>query len=95
MNIKWSVFESKVLYVIREAVKQYSERWVTAETLGEHIETLNPNWLKRYGSSLPRTRVEWTDDKGEHTGSWLYPLHEIQDMLRDGRLKVLKVGEQS
>lgn len=91
MGMNWAVFEAKVLAVIRQSVKNYSERWVTAKTLGEHIETLNENWLDRYGSALPRTRVQWTDKKGEHSSSWLYPLHEIQEMLLDGRLKDLHI----
>jgi hypothetical protein len=36
--------------------------------------------------------VEWDDREGNHhTGSWLYPLHEIQEMMEDGRIKRLKV----
>jgi hypothetical protein len=90
MTMNWKQLEVKVLNVIRAAAKQYSEKWVTAETLSEHIETLNPNWLKRYGSCFNRTRVEWIDKEGQqHTGSWLYPLHEIQEMLEDGRIKQL------
>lgn len=88
--INWSVFEAKVLAVIRQSVKKYSERWVTAETLGEHIETLNANWLKKHGHTLNRTRVCWEDEEGKHEGSWLYPLHEIQEMILDGRIKQLK-----
>lgn len=92
MNINWKLFEQKVLGAVSSAARRYSEKWVTAETLGEHIETLNPNWLKRYGSCFNRTRVEWTDDEGKrHTGSWLYPLHEIQEMVQDGRIKQLQV----
>ena len=89
MNINWKLFEQKVLGAVSQAARRYSEKWVTAETLGEHIETLNPNWLKRNGSCFNRTRVEWDDETGHHTGSWLYPLHEIQEMVIDGRIKQL------
>ena len=90
--MNWKQLEVKILNTVNAAAKQYSEKWVTAETLGEHIETLNPNWLKRNGSCFNRTRVEWTDDEGKHhTGSWLYPLHEIQQMVLDGRIKQLQV----
>jgi hypothetical protein len=38
-----------------------------------------------------RTRVEWTDEKGEeHFQGWLYPLHEILEMVADGRIKQLQ-----
>lgn len=90
--MNWKQLEVKILDVIRRAFKQYAEKWVTAETLAEHIETLNPNWLKRNGSCFNRTRVEWTDEDGKrHSGSWLYPLHEIQEMMEDGRIKSLQV----
>ena len=37
-----------------------------------------------------RTRVEWTDENGaEHFQGWLYPLHEILEMVADGRIKQL------
>ena len=48
--MNWKQLEVKILNTVNAAAKQYSEKWVTAETLGEHIETLNPNWLKRNGS---------------------------------------------
>lgn len=90
--MNWKQLEVKILEVIRRAFTQCHERWVTAETLGENIETLNVNWLKRYGSCFNRTRVEWEDKDGvHHTGSWLYPLHEIQEMVQDGRIKNLRV----
>ena len=90
--MNWKLLEAKILDVIRMSFKQYSEKWVTAETLSEHIETLKVDWLKRNGTCFNRTRVEWTDKDGiKHTGSWLYPLHEIQEMIQDGRIKNLQV----
>ena len=77
---------------LRRAMEGLNERYVTAETLCEHVETLTPQWLKRNGSCFNRTRVEWTDEKGlEHIQGWLYPLHEIQEMMEDGRIKRLQV----
>lgn len=89
--MNWKQLEVKILNTVNAAAKQYSEKWVTAETLGQYIETLNPNWLKRNGSCFNRTRVEWDDADGHHTSSWLYPLHEIQQMVLDGRIKQLQV----
>ena len=68
--MNWKQLEVKILNTVNAAAKQYSEKWVTAETLGQYIETLNPNWLKRNGSCFNRTRVEWDDESGHHTGSW-------------------------
>lgn len=75
----------------RRAMEGLNERYVTAETLCQHVETLTPQWLKRNGQCFNRTRVEWTDDSGHHTQSWLYPLNEIKQMLLDGRIKQLVV----
>jgi hypothetical protein len=92
--MNWKLLEIRILDVIRKAFRQYSEKWVSAETLGEYIETLNVHWLKRYGSCFNRTRVEWDDEHGHHTQGWLYPLNEIKQMLLDGRIKQLKADKQ-
>lgn len=77
----------------RRCMEGLNERYVTAETLSRHVESLTPDWLKRNGSCFNRTKVIWTDDKGvEHTkGPWLYPLNQIMEMVQDGRIKELRV----
>ena len=75
----------------RNAMEGLQERWVTAETLSRHIETLRPRWLEKNGHCFNRTRVEYTDRHGRHAQSWLYPLNEIMQMVRDGRIKNLTV----
>lgn len=90
--MNWKQLEVKILDVVRRSFKQYSEKWVTAETLSEYVETLKVDWLKKNGSCFNRTRVCWTDEDGvKHSSSWLYPLHEIQEMIQDGRIKNLQV----
>lgn len=75
---------------LRHCLEGLQERWVTAETLAQHVETLRPRWLERHGHCFNRTRVEWTDKCGErHTQQWLYPLNEIKLMVLDGRIKEL------
>ena len=52
---------------------------------------MTQRWLRDHGDMLPRTPIEWTDKKGErHSTSYLYPLHQIQAMMADGRIKELK-----
>lgn len=77
----------------RRAMEGLQERWVTAETLSQHVETLKPRWLEKNGKCFNRTRVEYTDKDGKrHTDSkWLYPLNEIMSMVQDGRIKELVV----
>lgn len=82
---------SEVRNEFRKAMEGLQERWVTADTLSQHIETLRPRWLEKYGHCFNRTRVEFTDKNGRHTQSWLYPLNEIKQMVQDGRIKELTV----
>lgn len=84
----------EIVQEFRHCMEGLQERWVTAETLSKHIETLKPRWLEKNGQCFNRTRVEFTDDKGHHTQSWLYPLHEIMGMVQDGRIKELIVPKQ-
>ena len=86
----WSAFEAKVLAVIRKAMKTYGEKWVTADVVQEHVGTLTERFLKDHGQMFNRTRVIWRDSDGkEHPQGWLYPLHEILEMVEDGRIKEL------
>ena len=53
-------------------------------TLWLFFQFLNPPVLNR-------TQVIWKDPQGvEHAQGWLYPLHEILEMVEDGRIKELK-----
>lgn len=75
----------------REAHEMYGERWVTAETLGQHVETMTKRWLRDHGHLLGRTRQIVTDvETGEQTKSpWVYPLNAILRMTAAGDLKGL------
>jgi hypothetical protein len=81
----------EIVNEVRKAMTTYSERWLTAEQICEHVGTLTPRWLKDHGQMLNRTRLEWTDTDGNrHAQAWLYPLHEIQEMILNGKIKELK-----
>ena len=75
---------------IREAMECYQERWLTDRELSQYISVMTQRWLRDHGDLLPRTQVEWEDSKGAHATSYLYPLHQIQAMIADGRIKELK-----
>ncbi len=91
MNFNWSAFEAKVLTIIRKAMKTYCEKWVTADVVENHVGTLTERFLKDHGEMFNRTRVEWIDKEGvRHTQAWIYPLHEILEMVEDGRIKELQ-----
>ena len=75
----------------REAHECYEERWVTAETLGQYIETMTKRWLQDHGHLLGRTRQIVTDSKdGTQVRSpWVYPLNKVLRMAYEGDLKGL------
>ena len=97
MNRIDKVFRMELMNEVRisvmRAMETYDERWLTDEQLAEHIGIMTKRWLREHGDMLPRTRVNWTDGKGQqHTSSWMYPLHRIQAMIEDGRISRLKVS---
>lgn len=92
--MNWKLFEAKVFNILAKVAENvmqgYNEKWVGAKTLAEHIETFTPRWLEDHGKALPRTQVIYKDANGkEHAGNWLYPLHEIQRMMKTGEIKNL------
>ena len=76
---------------IKEAMEVYEERWLTDRQMEQYVGVMTQRWLRDHGDMLPRSPIEWTDAKGiKHTSSYLYPLHQIQAMIADGRIKDLK-----
>ena len=76
---------------MEKAMEVYNEVWLTDDLLADHISLMTKRWLRDHGDMLPRTPIEWTDKKGvKHSSSYLYPLHRIQAMMNDGRIKELR-----
>ena len=84
-------FKVVVRDAIREAMECYEERWLTDREMSQYISVMTQRWLRDHGDMLPRTPIEWTDKRGaRHSTSYLYPLHRIQAMMADGRIKELR-----
>ena len=87
---------AEIVATVKQAMRTYNEKWVTADVLCEHVGTLTKRFMKDHGDMFNRTRVEWDepDENGQmrHVVSreWLYPLHEIQDWIATGKIKELK-----
>ncbi len=89
---EWKTLEHKIVETISNVARQhyeiYSEKWVSGKELCQQIAMFSPNWLEKYGWKLPRERIEVTDDEGERRVTrWGYPLHHIQMMIAEGRLR--------
>ena len=81
---------AEVAMAVRETLAQMEERWLTGKQLCEHF-AIAPEWLKEYGETLPREVliVETLDGK-KHSSTYKYPMHKINQMIMDGKMKHLK-----
>ena len=71
-----------------EAAEIYQERWVTGAELCAMVAMFSKDWLENFGWKLPRERIEVTcDDGSRRVTRWGYPLHQIQRMSHEGRLR--------
>ena len=77
---------------IEAKMEVYDEVWVSGAELGKRIGCFTKGWMKKYAISLPRTQARVVDQNNiEHWTGWVYPLHKIQAMMMDGRIKELDV----
>ena len=89
------ILRAEIVAEVRKAMLTFSEKWVTADVLCDHVGTLTKRFLQDHGQMFNRTRVEWdekdADGNVRHVVSreWLYPLHEIQEWIRTGKIKEL------
>ena len=73
-----------------EAAEMYQEKYVTGKELCQQIAMFSTNWLENFGWKLPRERIIVTDEDGEtRVTRWGYPLHRIQRMIAEGRMRNL------
>lgn len=73
-----------------EAAEMYGERWVTGAELCAVVGMITKDWLENFGWKLPRERIEVTCDDGtRRVTRWGYPLHQIQRMIHEGRMRDL------
>ena len=73
-----------------EAAEIYYEKWVTGADLCSIVGMITKDWLENFGWKLPRERIEVTcDDGSRRVTRWGYPLHQIQRMIHEGRMRDL------
>ena len=74
---------------MREVLEGSEEVYVTPEQLAERISFLPLEWIRRNGELLPREcAIVMVDGKPKKTNDG-YPLHKIQRMIKEGKLKNL------
>lgn len=85
----------EIVMTVRQAMKEVLESseevWVTGQQLTKRFAFFTPYWLKTYGDLLPREQLGVQVEKGQEpkkTG-YCYPLHRIQRMINEGKLRNL------
>ena len=74
---------------MREVLEGADEIYLTPKQLSERISFLSVEWIRRNGELLPREcAIVMVNGKPRKTNDG-YPLHKIQRMIAEGRLKGL------
>lgn len=83
---------------VQENMSSYCEVWLSEDELLKQFGMLSPNWVKRYGMLLPRTRFEVTiinkDGRKTKRTRWAYARNKIQKWIADGTIRTLTIYEQ-
>lgn len=81
----------EIIEAVRVAMGDAQKEWVNGKELCNRFQMFSPEWLKRYGHSLPRTRASVMDEQGRvHATGWAYPVHEIVKLIETGEIKNLR-----
>lgn len=80
----------EVRTALQDMMEQYGEQYLTAKELTAQYQMFTPEWLKRYGDTLPRVQACVTDKDGTlHRTGWGYPRNRIARMIADGSIEQL------
>ena len=71
----------------QQAAEMYNERWVSGSELCKQICMITKDWLDKFGWKLPREKIEVNDNGTIRASHWGYPLHQIQRMIAEGRMR--------
>ena len=87
------ILEAEIKALIRQTIWEVlegaDEVYVTPEQLSERISFLPLEWIRRNGELLPREcAIVMVDGEPKKTNDG-YPLHKIQRMIKEGKLKNL------
>ena len=74
---------------MREVLEVAEEVYVTPEQLAERISFLPLEWIRRNGELLPRECASVVANGREVQTRYGYPLHKIERMIAEGKLKNL------
>lgn len=80
--------------IVADALEKGKEEWITGDELGRRFGFFTRSWLRTYGQLLPRERVSVVTEEGEeHRTGWCYPVHRIERMIAEGKLRRMVMME--
>lgn len=89
MKFEWRTIEAKIFALIERAVlrvmNSQQEEWVTGKELSERIPIFTQDFIKKYGTVLPREKMEYYGQDGEVCETrYMYPIHALNTMVQRG-----------
>jgi hypothetical protein len=79
-----------VRQTMTEVLEGADEVWLKPKQLLEQFGMLSQEWLDRNGELLPREYASVVLPDGEEKCTrWAYPMHKINRMIQEGKLKGL------
>lgn len=83
-----------VRQTLTEVLEGADEVWLSPDEFVKTFGMFTMEWLRRNGELLPREKagVVMEDGTVKDTRSWAYPKHRINRMIREGRLKALRMN---
>ena len=86
-----SAILTRCLHELRD---ENEEVWLSKEEFLKQFGMFTSSWLKEYGETLPCAYAKVVDENGiEHKSRVSFPRNKIQAMIRDGRIKQLKLKD--
>lgn len=87
------ILRAQVIATVRDTMREIlegaDEIYLTPKQLSERISFLSVEWIRKNGELLPREcAIVMVDGKPRKT-NYGYPLHKIQRMIAEGKLKEL------
>lgn len=93
-NAILACIRSTLTRCLHELRDENEEVWLSKEEFLKQFGMFTPSWLKEYGETLPCAFAKVVDENGiEHKSRVSFPRNKIQAMIRDGRIKQLKVKD--
>ena len=82
-----------VRQTVAEVMECADEVWLSPDEFCKTFGMFSPEWLRRHGELLPRekVRIVLADGTVKESRSWAYPKHKINRLIREGRLREIKL----